>query len=191
MRGWLTVTTRENSLSTYRTGILVASAEPELVKIVHDHIRSRFPVLDLAFLAPSSYGEFLVGLGQRFWIDEMKRHPARSLSELRKHEFDLAFVLLDGRPTFRKAKIAAFLLNSRRVIIYTGDGNSIVVDRAHWKALLQFWHNRGKAFRLGSVLFIPFGFLYLLARTVWLCRRRQKVNRPATNDENSAARPLT
>jgi hypothetical protein len=191
MRGWFTVLTKEKGLSSYRTGILVASAEPELVKLTADHIQSSFPGLDLSFLAPSQYSEFLAGRGQTLWTDGLKAHPARSLRSLRQLSFDLVFVLLAGRPTFRKAKLAAFVLNPRRIIIYTEDGNSIVVDRAHWKAILRLLGNRSRFYRFGSVLFIPIGFLYLAGRTIWLCKRGREADVRARAKDDSTVRPTT
>ena len=189
MRGWFTVLTKEKALSSYRTGILVASAEPELVKIVLEHIQLTFPGLNLSFLAPSPYSELWANRGQAFWTDDLKTHPLRSLRSLRQSSFDLVFVLLAGRPSFRKAKLAAFLLKPRRFIIYTEDGNSIVVDRTYRKSILRLLRNRSRFYRFGSVLFIPIGFLYLAVRTMWLCKRGKEVDGRDTLNDGSATRP--
>jgi hypothetical protein len=191
MRGWLTVLTKESAVSRYRTGIFVASSEPDVAKRAFDHVQSNFSQLSLAFLAPSAYSELLAGRAQPFWTEDLRAHPIQSLRALRKLNFDLAFVLLAGRPTFHKAKLAAFLLNTRRVVIYTEDGNSIVVDRAHWNALIRLLRNQCRFCRVGSILFIPFGFLYLLGRTFWLCKRHKEVNWQARDSEASTIRPIT
>ncbi len=171
MRGCFSLLTREADVNRYRTGIFVASAEPDVISKVLVELERKFPQLTFTYLAPFMYRDLLMGRGEAVWIDDVKAHPARSLRELRERKFDVAFLVLAGRPTFRKAKLAGFLLNPRRLVICTEDGSSFLADRAHWKAMLRHIRARWKRYPAGAVLFVPFGFLYLAGRTLWLRRR--------------------
>jgi hypothetical protein len=169
MRGWLSFFSKERDLVRYRTGVFVASAEPDVFQNALATLEERFPHVLFTFLVPQRYAE-LSWLGEVIWIEEIKASPVRWLASLRRRRLDLCVVLLAGRPTFRKTKCMAWLLNARRTIIYDEHGDSFVLDRANWKALLKHIGRRLYTYRPGF-LFLPVGFIYLVGRSLWLSTR--------------------
>lgn len=173
MRGWFSLFTKLGDPRTYQNGIFVASAEPDVMTKVLPALHKRFPKVSFTFLASRAYAERFSWMGEAFnkaevlWIEEMKANPIRSLAALRKRRFDLCIVVLPGRPTFLMSKLAAFWLNTRKILVYNENGDSFSVDRADWRYLL--WHARFRLRKLPSMsFFYPFGFTYLLGRTLWL-----------------------
>lgn len=170
MRGWLSLFTRERDPRVHRTGLFVASAELDLISKARPAMAKRWPDVKFTVVAPHGYAQEFAGQPEVLWLEELKSRPVRSLAALRRRHFDLCVVLFAGRPTFRKLKIAALLLNTRRTVFYNENGDSIILDRRHWKQILAH-----VGYRMGrshsSVLFCPIGFLYLLLRTLWLTSR--------------------
>jgi hypothetical protein len=174
MRGWLSVFTRENDLKRYRTGVLIASAEPILIKRVLKDLDLNFAKVALTYVAPFSYAELFRGRREPIWIEDLKVNPRRSLANLRDRNFDLLFLVLPGRPTFRKVKFGSLFLRPKRLIVYTEEADWFPADRTHWKALIRHAGQRLKKYYPRSLLFFPFGITYLVARTFWLSRHQSK-----------------
>jgi hypothetical protein len=168
MRGWLTLLTRERKLHTYRTGVFLATAEPELVKTVLHRLGEEFPDVSFTLLGPRSYSELFAGKGTPVWLEDLKAAPLPSIAQLRNHKFDLAILILAGRPTFRKLKLAALFLNPRRFVMYNNKADSFVFDRLHGRAALSYLVRRSRYLHCGPILFVPFGFVYLACRTLLL-----------------------
>src|ERR1041385_3594344 len=105
MRGWLTLLTRERKLHTYRTGVFLATAEPDLVKTVLQRLGEEFPDTSFTLLGPRSYSELFAGKGTPVWLEDVKAAPVARIAHLRNQKFDLALLILSGRPTFRKLQI--------------------------------------------------------------------------------------
>lgn len=172
MRGWLSLFTTEPCASDYRTGLFVASAELDVIQRLHTELVQRWPTVEFTYLAPQGYaGEFCSG-SEVLWLEQLRLHPVHSLLALRRRKFDLCVVLFAGRPTFRKLKLSALWLGARRIVLYNENGDSIVMDRAHWKQVLAHVGHRIRRAR-GLTLFYPAGFIYLGIRTLWL-RTRSK-----------------
>lgn len=184
MRGLLSLFTKEQELRGYRTGIFVASAEPDVVAKAIPTLQERFPEVLFTFLVSRAYAELFPwmagvwGSAEVLWIDQIKANPIRWFIDLRKRRFDLCVMLWAGRPTFRMTKIAAFLLKARRVIVYDEDGDSVVLDSANWKYMVLHATSRVRQWRPPRP-FYPFGFVYLLGRTLWLTARGRVLARKA------------
>jgi hypothetical protein len=176
MRGWSSVLTIERNPANYRNGLFVASAELDVVLQVRPALIRRWPHVQFAILAPHGYASEFTGESEVLWLEDLKAKPLRSLLALRRRRFDLCVVLFAGRPTFRKLKLAVWLLNAERVIFYNEHGGSVVVDRKHWKQVLAHAAYRVGRFRFFS-LFFPAGFVYLGVRTMWLIARAKLVSR--------------
>src|ERR1700740_1138737 len=137
MRGLFSLLTKEDELPAYRTGIFVASAEPDVVARVFPILQEQFPEVSFAFLVSRAYAELFPwmagvwGSAEVVWIDQIKANPIRWLIALRKRRFDLCVMLWSGRPTFRMSKIAALLLKARRVIVCDENRDSVVLDRTN------------------------------------------------------------
>ncbi len=167
MRGWLSILTCEGDAGGYHSGLFVASAELDVISKARPALARRWPYVRFTVLAPQGYAPEFAGQPEILWLEELKSRPVRSLVGLRRRKFDLCVVLFAGRPTFRKLKIAALLLNARRTVFYNENGDLIILDRRHWRQLLAHMSRRmGRSH--SSLLFFPFGFLYLLMRTLWL-----------------------
>jgi len=173
MRGLLTLLTKETSLRQYRSGIFVASAAPDLVKKILPAVQTDLPDITLAHLAPMAYAGLFSG-GETIWLEDVKSAPLSFLRELRRRGFDLVILVLPGNPTFRKLKLASFILKPRRFIIYNENADVLIVDRARWKDLRQLVLRRTRMYYPGSLVFFPFGLLYLLGRTLWLMSRARR-----------------
>ncbi len=169
MRGLLTFLTLETGVTRYRTGVLVLSADPDIARRALARTQASFPRIQWAYVAPRLYKTMLPSVAEVYWIDDAKRAPADFLSKLRRRKFDLCIVLHPGRRSFRNAKIAAWLVNARRFVIYDEQGEFVLADRSRWKTL--FYHFSSRAAQSLNMVFFPFGFLYLIARTFWLKRR--------------------
>lgn len=167
MRGCLSFLGKERDLGRYRTGVFVASAEQDVLERVLPILPEQFADVSFTFLAPRGYAELFSSATEVVWAEEIKASPVRSLRFLRRRRFDLCIVLFAGRPTYRKTKLAALLLNSRRTIIYNKDADWFCLDRAHWKTLLTHIGRRPHRRHLGPLL-SSLGFLYLAGRTLWL-----------------------
>src|SRR5690349_7034267 len=118
MRGWLSLFTSERDAGQYRRGIVVGSAEPELVRTILANVEREFPRVAFTFLGARAY-EAVVG--ERFrtiWLEDAKLKPIGWLLGTRREQFDLAIMIWPDQPTFRKAKLAGLLLNPRRWVIY-------------------------------------------------------------------------
>ncbi len=178
MRGWLSLLTCEGSPESYRTGLFIASAEPDVIVKAWPAAVARWWPVRFTILACQGYAQQFENKTEILWQEQLKRRPARSLLTLRKRKFDVCVVLLAGRPTFRKLKFAALLMNARRTVFYNENGDSIILDRRHWRQLVQH-----VAYRTGrscpSSLFFPAGFVYLLVRTMWLVSRARFMVRKA------------
>jgi hypothetical protein len=176
MRGLLSLFTKAGDLGSYRTGIFIASAEPDVLARALPALKKRFPQVSFSVLLSRAYAEQSHWIGEAFvgqevlWIEQLKINPTRWFMRLRKRRFDLCVILWSGRPTFRTTKVAAFLLRTRRVVVYDEKGHSFVLDRKRWKYILVRASSR---LRKGpsEVLFVPVGFVYLLLRTLWLVAR--------------------
>jgi hypothetical protein len=168
MRGWSSLLSKERGTESYSTGIFVATAEPSLVGTIVRHLPERFPHLTLTCLAPRSYGETVSLQGETLWFEEIKANPLRSLIDLRRRRFDICVAILDGGPSFRKWKIAAFFLNARRILIYDENYDCLAVDRAQMWKLCRRFAMRRRPWPSFALLFFPIGFSYLLARTMWM-----------------------
>jgi hypothetical protein len=184
MRGLLNLFTKEQELRGHRTGIFVASAEPDVVAKALPIMQERFPEVLFTFLVSRAYAELFPsmagvwGSAEVLWIDQIKVNPIRRLIALRRRRFDLCVMLWSGRPTFRITKVAAFLLKARRVIVYDENGDSVVLDRANWKYMVSRATSLVRQWRPPRP-FYPFGFLYLLGRTLWLTARGRVLARKA------------
>jgi len=173
MRGLLTLLTKETSLRQYRSGIFVASAAPDSVKKILPLVQTELPDVTLAHLAPMAYVDLFSG-GETIWLEDVKAAPISSLLKLRRRKFDLVILLLPGTPTFRKLKLASLILKPRRFIIYNENADVLLVDRARWKDLRKLVLRRTRMYYPGSLLFFPFGLVYLLGRTLWLMSRARR-----------------
>jgi hypothetical protein len=171
MRGWLTLLTKEKQLKKYRTGLFVATAEPELIGKVLTQVLEDFPAVSFTFAAPRDYSQLFEGRGETVWLEDIKTKPFRSIAHLRSKAFDLAVAVFAGRPTFRKPKLATFLVNPKRFIFYNEHADRIVLDRTHGRVAAAHFIEHSRYLNPGQILFIPFGFLYLAVRI--LCLRAQ------------------
>ena len=176
MRGWFSVFTIERNPARYRTGLFVASAELDVVLQAHPALMKRWPHVRFALLAPHVYANEFTGATDVLWLEDFKAKPLHALLALRRRRFDLCVALFAGRPTFRKLKLAVWLLNAERIVFYNEHGGSIVVDRRHWRQVLAHAGRRMRRLRSFS-LFFPVGFLYLVIRTTWLTARAKLVSR--------------
>lgn len=173
MRGWLSLLTKTSNLGQYRSCVFVASAEPDVIAKILPALREHFSQLSFTYLSSRAYAELFpwmekaVQNGEVFWIESLKANPVRSLAALRKRRFDLCIVVWPGRPTFLMSKIAAFWLNTRRILVYNENGDSFSIDRSNWTRVLAHARFRFRKFPSTS-LFYPIGFTYLLGRTSWL-----------------------
>jgi hypothetical protein len=179
MRGLLTLLTSENNLRRYRSGIFLASAAPELVKRVLPLIQQEMPDATFAYLAPMAYAPLFSSGAETVWLDDVKAEPVRTLLGLRRRKFDVVVLLLTGNPTFRKPKLASLVLNPNRFVIFNENADVLIADRRRWNGLRRLVVRRTKMYYLGSLLFFPFGLLYLLGRTLWLVSRARR-RRPLT-----------
>jgi Methyltransferase domain len=136
MRGLLSLFSTEHDLRRYCTGVFIASAEDDVITKVLPILPNQFPQVSFTFITPQAYAGLFSSPGETLWTEEIKSKPLRWLASLRKRKFDLCIVLLAGRPTYRKTKLAALLLNARRTVAYDQNGDSFELDRAHWKVLL-------------------------------------------------------
>jgi hypothetical protein len=172
MRGWPTLFTKftKEQGGRYRTGILVASAEPDSVRGVLQKAQLDFPDVAFSFLAPRAYQDIVVKKKMVVWLEDAKRSPLGWLLRTRRQRFDLAILVWAGQPTFRKAKLAGLLLNPCRWVIYDENDQTIIVDRANWKRLLRLIATRWSRHRPGPLLH-PVGWIYLLLTTIGLVRR--------------------
>lgn len=168
MRGGMSVFTRERRLKRYRTGVFLATAEPELIQKVLVRVREELPNVEFTPVGPRAYDGIFTGLGKPLWLDDLKLKPWHALRHLRCQRFDIAAVVLAGRPTFFKPKLLTFLLNPLRFVIFNENADSFVLDRAHWGTAWKQLVRRCRFFHLGPLLFVPFGFSYLLIRTIRL-----------------------
>jgi hypothetical protein len=142
MRGFFSFFSGEGDLRRYRTGVFVASAEADVIAKVLPTLSERFPRVSFTLMLPLGYAELFYWPGETLWMNEIRVSPVRWLASLRRRKFDLCIVLFPGRPTYRKTKLGALLLNSRRTIVYDENGNSFELDRAHWKPLLAHIRRR-------------------------------------------------
>ena len=184
MRGWFTLLTGRYNPDTYHTGVFVASAEPEVISAILPLMRDHFPKASFTYVASRAYAEQLSWVAEAFngtevfWIESLKATPIRALSSLRKRRFDVCIAVWQGHPTFLITKAAAFWLNARKFVIYDENGNAVPLDRTNWRYLLaRLWLELRKS---SAILFYPFGFTYLLARTFYLYTR-SKLARSRSN----------
>jgi hypothetical protein len=173
MRGWLSIFTKAGNLGQYRSCVFVASAEPDVIAKILPAVQEHFPQLSFTYLTSRAYAERFSSMedavrnGEVLWIESLKANPFRSLAALRKRRFDLCIVVWPGRPTFLMSKIAAFWLNTRRILVYNENGDSFSIDRSNWTCALAHARFRLRKFPSMS-FFYPIGFTYLLGRTSWL-----------------------
>ena len=176
MRGFSSLFTKEGNARKYGTGLFVASAEADVISKAKPEIAKRWPAVKFTYLAAEGHADEFQGEKDVLWLERVKLTPLRSLAELRRRRFDLCIVLWSGRPTFRKLKLAPWLVNASRVVVYNEHGGSVVVDRVHWKQLLAHMSRRVRRSH-PYTLFFPFGLVYLLGRTFWLSARARLVAR--------------
>jgi hypothetical protein len=168
MRGWFSLLSKDRGTERYSTGVFVATAEPGLVSTIVRRLPERFPRVTFTFLAPQFYSQTISFQSEALWFEDIKTNPLRSLIDLRKGRFDICVAILDGGPSFRKWKIAAFFLNARRIFVYDENYNCLAVDRAQLWKLWRHFAMRRKQWSSFSLLFFPIGLSYLLARTMWM-----------------------
>jgi len=168
MRGWLSLFTRERNLQRYRTGIFMATAEPELIRKALGTLRQQFLEVDFTLVGPRAYDEVFRGAGKPLWLEDLKLNPLRALSRLRKQRFEIAAVVLAGRPTFFKPKLMTFFLNPARFVVFNETADGFALDLAHWKLAGSQFFRRSRFVRPGAIFFFPFGLLYLLLRMLRL-----------------------
>ncbi len=180
MRGLLTLLTKESNLKRYRSGIVLASAAPELVKRVLPLIQEEMPDVTFTYLAPTAYAHLFSPAAESVWLEEVKAEAVRTLLGLRRRKFDVVILLLTGTPTFRKLKLASLVLKPNRFIIFNENADVLIADRRRWNDLRKLAVRRTKMYYPGSLLFFPFGLLYLVGRTLWLVSRARR-RRPLTS----------
>lgn len=168
MRGSLSVLTRERDLQRYRTGIFVATAEPELIESVLATLKEEFPKVKFTPVGPRAYDEIFRGLDKPLWLEDLKVNPWQALRHLRRQGFEIAAVVLAGRPTFSKLKLLTFLLNPARFVVFNENADSFALDRAHWSTAARQCILRCRFLHPGPLLFVPFGLAYLLWRLLRL-----------------------
>jgi hypothetical protein len=176
MRGWLSLFTRERDSSGYRTGIVVASAEPATVQTILAKVQREYPNVAFSFLGPRAYDDIVGERHTAIWLEDAKLNPSSWLLRTRGQEFDLAILIWPGQPTFRKAKLAGLLLNPRRWVIYDENSDKFIVDRANYRRLLRLIASRYRRGRPGPFLH-PLGWVYLLVTTAGLARRAGRIAR--------------
>src|SRR4029077_2175649 len=194
MRGLLSLLIRSHDSGDYRTGVFVASAEPDLIAKVLPELRERFPQVSFSFLVSQAYADLFPWIREVFgkqevlWIEQVKANPVRGLVALRKRKFDLCIMLWSGRPTFRISKIAGFCLKARKMIVYDEKGEALVLDRTKWKYMLARPGSRLRKWRPASLY--PFGFVYLLGRTLWLSARGHFLARKTELERKAKVRTM-
>ena len=170
MRGCLSLFTREQDPSQYRTGIVVASADPTLLQALLATLEREYPGVAFSLLGPRAYDDVVGKKYRGIWLEDAKLNPVSWLLRTRRQQFDLAIMIWPDQPTFRKAKLAGLLLNPRRWVIYDENKNKFVADRANCRRLLRLIASRCRRGRPGPFLH-PLGWVYLLATTAGLARR--------------------
>jgi SAM-dependent methyltransferase len=173
MRGCLSFFTKEADLASYRTGVFVASAEPDVVYRSLSTLGKRFPQVSFTFLVPKGYAGPFSWPGPVIWMEQIKTNPLGWLASFRRRKFDLCIVLFGGRPTFRKTKLAALLLNARSTFVQDENGDAFLLNLAHWKSVMAHMRRRVHKYRLGGVRPCPIcsirasetGFIGSLERT--------------------------
>ena len=178
LRGFFSLLTRERDSTDYNTGIFLASSDPDITTLAVAKVREHLPHLSFTFVAPRAYGKMFPQESELITFDAVKGHGYQSVAQLRARRFDVSVVLLPGRPSFAKAKLAAFVLNTRRIFVFNEYNELIPLDASHRAYLplllvLRFWR------RTKKILF-PFGFAYLVYRTLKLkLRARRNGLKPA------------
>jgi hypothetical protein len=157
-------------MGSFRTGILVASASPDVVRRVLAALPTRFPQTAFTYIAPDSYT--LDFPGPVITFEGIKKHPLRELRQVRRQAFDVCVVLSTPGPQFRKPKYAALLMNFRRVFVYNENCDSCELARGQWRRFWRQFAGSRRTVRSRSLLFVPFGLVYLLARTCLMRLRR-------------------
>ena len=171
MGGFFSILTREDDLKQYGKGVFLATAEPSLVSNVLSRVVSQLPNAKFTYIAPESYRELISFPGETICFEELKQSPLRSLRRLRGKRFDTCVSVFGGGPAFRKWKLVPFLLNVQRIVVCNERGDSFPLDRGHWRNLYRHLKLRHKQWPNSTLLFVPFGFCFLLARTAWLVGR--------------------
>jgi hypothetical protein len=169
MRGCLSLLTKERG-TAYRTGLFLASAERDIIAKIRPRIPKQWPGVHFTIVAPQAYADEFQSESDVLWLEQVRAIPLRWLRTLRRRKFDLCIVLLAGRPTFRKLKMAVLLLNTKRIVVYNENGDSVIVDRDHWGKVCAHFMHRARRLR-PYTFFVPFGITYLLLRTLWLTMR--------------------
>lgn len=178
MRGWLSLFTSERDAGQYRTGIVVGSAEPELVRTVLSKLECEFPHVVFSFLGPRAYQDIVGEKFRAMWLEDAKLSPVSWLMRTRREYPDVGVILWPGQPTFRKAKFAGLLLNPRRWVIYDENADQFIADRTNWRRLLRLIASRYKRHRPGPLLH-PLGWVYLSITSTGLARRAGRIARGA------------
>lgn len=170
MRGLLSLLTREHSWTDYKTGIFVASSDPAVATLALATVREKLSHVSFTSVAPRSFLKIFPSDWEFIPLEEVKDHPLHSIAELRARRSDLCVVLLPGRPMFTKAKLAAFLLNTRRIFVFNEFSELIPLDLSRPTYLP--WHLTLRVWRRAKKMLLPLGFVYLVCRTCWLKLRR-------------------
>ena len=176
MRGFFSLLTQERDASDYQTGIFVASSDPDITTLGLTALEERLKYVSLSFVAPTSYRNLIPPRSEFLALETLKTRGFRAIRDLRARQLDFCVVLLTGQPTFRKAKIAALLLKTRRLYIFNEECELVALDRSHLGYV--FWHLSLRFGRKVKKLLFPFGFLYLLWHTARL--RLGRLQRPGT-----------
>jgi len=189
MGGFFSILTREDDLKKYGKGVFLATADPRLVSNVLSLVRSQLPNANFTYIAPESYRDLICFPGETICFEELKHSPLRSLRRLRSKRFDACVSVFAGGPAFRKWKLVPFLLNVRRIVVCNESGDSFPLDRAHWRNLYRHLKLRRQQWPNSSLLFVPFGFCFLLARTAWLIGRARLHKRSGYTEDLIVAKP--
>jgi hypothetical protein len=172
MRGLFSLLTRGRNSSDYKTGIFVASSDPDVTTLALAKVNEQLSHLSFAFVAPRLYAKMLPKQRELIALDTIKAQVPRSVVQLRARRFDLCVVLLPGRPSFSKAKLLAFLLNTRRIFVFNEHNEFIPLDASHLSYLP--WHLTLRLWRRAKKILVPFGIPYLVYQALKLKLRARR-----------------
>lgn len=192
MRGLLSFFTEESNWERYRTGLFVATAQPQLAERVLKDMQNRWPQVSFALVVPRSYTPIVSSGAEIIYLEDIKARPLSWTLKLRERKFDIGVVIFGGLPIFRKPKLWFFSLKVRRSVIYNENGDSFLLDRTHWGTFWQHcaWRLQTRSLVQRAVkqpFFVPFGLLYLIGRTSWLVVRARLIGRRVHVKESNAA----
>jgi len=178
MRGLWGFLSREPSLVSVDSCLLVATADPVLSRKVLEWVQTRFPIAKIRVVAPSAYRAGFPSVLDFLPNEEVKKKPFRYTFLLRKQRFPVVVFIAGGSSTFRLPKIWSLFLCAGSIIVYNEHLDSFPLHRSGWKAIYRHcaWRMTPWSFLLAhliSWLLWPVGFFVLLLRTGWLVLHRQ------------------